>query len=162
MPLRVGCSAPISLTSCVWRHSAPTRKARTLRCQGGDPRTAHFLLVLLLYPRSLADAIVKIFGSAVSLGKEEIPFLQWEQLLVARLPFSVPKHRIEDGCGTCSSASFASRIPFQVCAMLGLTPCAQLDFCRKFFNALAPLTKLRHCRRQSSSPFCMHSDGGLG
>ena len=56
----------------------------------------------------------------------------------------------------------ASRIPFQVCAMLGLTPCAQLDFCRKFFNALAPPTKLRHCRRQSSSLFCMHSDSGLG
>ena len=55
-----------------------------------------------LYPQSLAD----IFGSAVSLGKEEIPFLQWEQLLPARLPFSVPKHRIEDGCGACSSASW--------------------------------------------------------
>ena len=58
-----------------------------------------------LYPQSLADAIAKIFGAAVSAGKEEIPFVHWEQLLPARLPFCVPKRRIEDG-GACSSASW--------------------------------------------------------
>ena len=65
-----------------------------------------------LYPQSLADAIAKIFGAAVSVGKEEIPFVHWEQLLPARLPFCVPNRRVEDGCGTCSSANWVvSREP---------------------------------------------------
>ena len=53
-----------------------------------------------LYPQSLANAIAQIFRSALSVGDELVPFLQWERLLPARSPFSVPKHRIEDGCGT--------------------------------------------------------------
>ena len=59
-----------------------------------------------LYPQSLANAIAQTFRSALSVGRELVPLLQWERLLPARSPFSVPKHRIEDGCGTCSSASW--------------------------------------------------------
>ena len=141
MPLRVGCSAPITLTSCVWRHSAPTRKARALRCQGSDPRTARFLFVLLLcvrnpwptpLPRSSglqflwARRRYRFFSGSsfcllVSPSLSQNTGLRMDVARVALLP------------GLC----LASRIPFQVCAMLGLTPCAQLDFCRKFFNALA-------------------------
>ena len=71
-----------------------------------------------LYPQSLANAIADIFKSALSVGEEEVPFLQWERLLPARLPFSVPKRRIEDGCGTCSSASWV--VPHEPDAFSGL------------------------------------------
>ena len=71
-----------------------------------------------LYPQSLADAIADIFKSALSVGEEEVPFLQWERLLPARLPFSVPKRRIEDGCGACSSASWV--VPHEPDAFSGL------------------------------------------
>ena len=37
-----------------------------------------------------------------------MPLPCWEQLLPARVPFCVPKGRIEDGCGTCSSASWVA------------------------------------------------------
>ena len=33
-----------------------------------------------LYPQSLANAIADIFKSALSVGEEEVPFLQWENL----------------------------------------------------------------------------------
>ena len=71
-----------------------------------------------LYPQSLADAVADIFKSALSVGKHEVPFRQWEQLLPARSPLSVPKRRIEDGCGTCSSASWV--VPHEPDAFAGL------------------------------------------
>ena len=63
-----------------------------------------------LYPESLASAIASLFSPALTVRSQLIPFADWRRLLPARLPFSLPPRRIEDGCGTCSTANWCVRL----------------------------------------------------
>ena len=106
-----------------------------------------------LYPQSLADAVARSSGLQFLWARRRYRFSSGSSFCLLVSPslsqntgLRMDVARVALLPGLC----LASRIPFQVCAMLRLTPCAQLDFCRKFFNALALLTKRRHCRRQSS------------
>ncbi|CAE7664552.1 unnamed protein product [Symbiodinium sp. CCMP2592] len=108
------------------------------------------------YPSSLCSALADLFKPLLSSHTGEIPFRSWHSLLPATLFWPIPANRVEDGAGTCSSASWSVPRGADCFGSLRKAWCARIlsgDFLSKFQAKLSSGSKAPPLSDPELAPF---------